>query len=416
MNENLRMKQPGHPYRRTKGALILVLACGVLSTGWLLSGCGQSDTDTTVAPDEHADEKPGLLTLNPAAEQTMGLQTEVVARRTVSQTLRATGSVGPNDTRVAHLRPLARGRIERVFVRLGDRVRTGQPLVAYDNIELGERIGEFVQAFATATVAQRSLERARQLVGIGAISQAEFDRRSAEYANTLAGMGNVEEKLHRFGVTEAEVDSLRLGAQSPVHRDASHSVVRAPFNGLVVASDVSEGETVDADRELLTITDLSTVWVQADVYEKDIASVREGQTATVRVEAYPDRVFTGRITYVSDVLDAQTRAAKVRCEVPNPDGLLKLEMFATIQIPTSLDRSVLMAPASAVQQIKETPTIFVQVGKGQFQSRSVTLGTRSEGWIEVIEGLREGETVVTQGSFVLKSLTLEEELEGGHDH
>ena len=138
MNENLRMKRPGYPYRRNKGALILVLACGVLSTGWL-SGCGKSDTGETVETEQHTDEKPGLLTLNPAAEQNMGLQTEVVARRTVNQTLRATGSVGPNDTRVAHLRPLARGRIERVFVRLGDRVRSGQPVVAYDNIELGER-------------------------------------------------------------------------------------------------------------------------------------------------------------------------------------------------------------------------------------------------------------------------------------
>ena len=288
--------------------------------------------------------------------------------------------------------------------------------MTYDNIELGERLGEFFQKHATVTVAQRALERAQKLVDIGAISQAEYDRRTAEYANARAGMSNVEEKLHRFGVTDAELDSLIGNTDESLHRHASQSVLRAPFEGTVIDYNVAEGEVVDADRELMTVADLSTVWVQADVYEKDIAMVHEGQTASVTVEGYPDAVFTGTITYVSDLLDPTTRTAKVRCEVPNPDGRLKLEMFATIQIPTPGDRDAVMIPAAAIQQIDDTPAAFVRIDDERFQRRGIQLGVKSNGWVEIVQGVQEGESVVTQGSFYLKSTAMRDKIGGEHGH
>lgn len=373
---------------------------------------------------------PNVVMLDTAAQENIGLKLEAAQLRTVLQTIQTTGVVGPNETRVAHIRPLARGRIEKVYVRLGDRVRAGQPLLEYDNIELGELIGEYLSAVAAlekvnaeAEVTKRALERARNLVELGAVARAEYERRTAEYKNALASINSqkaaiarIEEKLHRFGLTDADVAQVANLRHTQYHREASHSVLRAPFDGVVIKSDVAEGEVVETDRELFTIADLSTVWVQADVYEKDIAFVHEGQQVKVFVDAYPGQAFMGKTTYVSDFLDPKTRTAKVRCEVPNRDGRLKLEMFATVQIPMPMGREAVMVPATAVQQIDDKPVVFVNIGDSKFQKREVQLGTQSDGWIEVKSGVKAGELVVTQGSFYLKSTLLREQIGGEEGH
>jgi cobalt-zinc-cadmium efflux system membrane fusion protein len=371
--------------------------------------------------------EPNVVTLTAAVQRNIGLRVEAAQLKTIAQTIQTTGVVGPNETRVARIRSLARGRIEKVYVRLGDRVRAGQPLLEYDNIELGELVGEYLIAIAAlektkaeAEVTQRSLERAHNLVELGAIARAEYERRAAEYKNALASINSqkaeiarIEEKLHRFGLTDADLDKLNTPTHTQYHREASHSVLRAPFDGVVIKYDVAEGEVIEAEREFLTIADLSTVWVQADVYEKDIAAIHRGQEAKVFVDAYPGETFLGKITYVSDFLDPKTRTAKVRCEVPNRDRRLKLEMFATILIPTRAGREAVMIPATAVQQIENQPVVFVRIGDTQFQKRNVRLGAQSDGWIEVTNGMKAGEPVVTQGSFYLKSTLLRQQIGEG---
>jgi len=368
-----------------------------------------------------------VVTLTAAVQRNIGLMVEAAQLKTIAETIQTTGVVGPNETRVARIRSLARGRIEKVYVRLGDRVRAGQPLLEYDNIELGELVGEYLIAIAAlektkaeAEVTQRSLERAQNLVELGAIARAEYERRAAEYKNALASINSqkaeivrIEEKLHRFGLTDADLDKLNTPTHTQYHREASHSVLRAPFDGVVIKYDVAEGEVIEAERELLTIADLSIVWVQADVYEKDIAAIHRGQEAKVFVDAYPGETFLGKITYVSDFLDPKTRTAKVRCEVPNRDSRLKLEMFATILIPMRAGREAVMIPATAVQQIDNQPVVFVRIGDTQFQKRNVRLGAQSDGWIEVTNGMKAGEPVVTQGSFYLKSTLLRQQIGEG---
>ena len=223
----------------------------------------------------------------------------------------------------------------------------------------------------------------------------------------------IEQKMRRFGITDAEID--KLDSRSARQQNLPNTILRSPFNGVVMQSEVAEGEAVDTERQLLTISDISTVWVQGDVYEKDIAAIRQGQQVSVTVNAYPGETFTGRITYLSDALDPQTRTAKVRCEVANPKGLLKQEMFAVIQIPTGVRRETLMIPAAAVQQVDNESVVFVKVDETKFEKREVGLGATSDGWVEVREGLKEGEKVVTAGAFMLKSHLKKEEF-GEDEH
>ncbi len=364
----------------------------------------------------------GRVTLERAAQKNIGLAFEKAQWRDVVQTLDTNGVVGPDETRVAHVRPIARGRIERVYVRVGDRVRAGQALVLYDNVELGEVTGQYLAAIAAldkanaeAQVAKRSLDRAKSLVDVGALAKAELDRRGTEYTNALASINSqkaeaakVEEKLHRFGLSEEEIVNMRL--RSEHHREASPGRLTAPFGGIIVKSAASDGEPVGPETELFTIADLSTVWVQADVYEKDIHSIRQGQEARIITDSYPDQVFIGKITYISDFLDPKTRTAKVRCEVPNSGQRLKLEMFATIQLPTPQNRKALVVPSSAIQKVDDRNVVFVKVNDIEFQARHVQLAGHSEGWVEVTSGLEQGETVATHGSFFLKSTMLRSQI------
>ena len=418
---------------RTKQIVTLLFIVGALAVGFYLgrtSGRAPGEDSTNAEESDHGDShatESSMLTLSPEAQRRLQIKVAEVQTRPAQRMIEATGRVGANETRLAHVRPLARGRIDEVYVRLGDRVRTGQPLLRYDNVELGDALGQYIAALATiersnseTDVARRALERARSLVDLGAVAKAELQRREAEYRNALAETerrkaeaAQVEEKLHRFGMTDPEIRKLSPSVDADYHREASHSVLTAPFAGVVTQFKASPGESIDTEGELMTVSDLAVVWVQADLYEKDIRFVREGNTAEVRVGAQPDRVFKGKITYVGDVLDPETRTAKVRVEVPNPEGLLKIEMFAMVRIPTPVTAPTLMVPFEAVAKVEDHMVAFVKRENG-FEKRPVELGQRVGDWVEVTEGLEKGEAVVTEGAFLLKSEARKAEL-GHHE-
>lgn len=352
---------------------------------------------------EKAEEK--AIVLSAEAQKNAGIKLEEVSVRDVQASVTVTGTVQPNDTRVSHIRLLARGRIETVSVRVGDRVAAGDTLLTYDNIELGDLVAQFVAAMSALKQAKTDIEvlrlaeeRATKLVQTGALAQAELERRAAEVKNADATINSrqavvarLQQQLRRFDVTSNE------DAQT------SRTVVRAPVSGVVIDSKVAVGELKAADEDVFTIADLSTVWVQADVYERDVASIRTGHGVEITFTAYPERVFQGTVAYISDVLDPTTRTAKVRCEVKNPKGELRVGMFGSVSLPTSGKREAITVPLAALQIVEGKQLVFVKEGENRLEPRQVTLGTRASGWAEVKQGLKAGEVVVTEGSFALKS-------------
>ena len=178
----------------------------------------------------------------------------------------------------------------------------------------------------------------------------------------------------------------------------------APFSGVVTKAQAAAGEVIDTSTELFTVADLSNVWVQAEVYEKDLGHIRIGQSAFISVDTYPDEKIAGKVAYISDVLDPQTRTAKVRCEVPNPGLRLKLDMFASVRVPTTFSKEAIAVPVSAIQQMEDRTVLFIQKGETSFELRPVKTGNTVNGQLEIVSGLRPGEKVVTQGAFHLKSI------------
>lgn len=417
--------------RHSAVALVATLIAGLaIGAGvmWML----RADV-ATPAGDEHEEAghvelPPGVVEVPAAAQKNAGVQTLTVERRSVPATIEVTGTVAPVESRVAHVRPLARGVVESIGVTLGARVQQGQTLVTYDNIELGERVGDYLgaiaalrQAEADVAVKQRSLERAEALIKLEGVAQqtvelrrAEFKNAQAAVASQKAGVAKVEEQLHRFGLSDADLARLAPDEGESAHRTASHSVLRAPFAGVVTKFDVAQGELVEPDRELLTISDISTVWVLADVYEKDLAKVRVNSDVNIRVDAYPDRVFVGRLTYVADIIDPETRTAKVRCVIANADGALKLDMFARVAVATTERRDGVVIPAAAVQQIDGASVVFVQQSPERFIRRNVALGVSAGDVVEVVSGLKTGEVIAGAGSFYLKTAALRDRI--GDEH
>ena len=411
-------------------ALLLGIALGIVVSFVLFRGSNAvPDSRKASERKEHGQGASPIVVVEKEAQANVGLKIVEVAMRPMVTALQTTGIVSPNETRVAHVRPLARGLIEKVFVRLGDRVKAGDSLVRYDNIELGELINEYLSSLAqeekertNVEVSQKFLDRSKALLENQAIAQKEYELKEAEYKNAQAALerqradlAKYEEKLHRFGLSDKDIERLHGPEHQQAHRTASHNVLRAPFAGIITKYDVAEGELVEPDRELFTITDIDTVWVLADVYEKDISLIREGQQVEVVVATYPDKVFTGKIAYVSDLIDPASRSAKVRCVVENKSHELKLDMFATVRVPTSHSRQVLAIPASALQNVEGKSVAFAQVGESEFVPRALQLGAQQAGWVEILSGLKPGEKIVAEGSFYLKS-NLQRERIGGEEH
>lgn len=364
-------------------------------------------------PKEEAKQELKLLEMATAAQQHVGLQTTRTAFKNLQEYLHVVGTVQPIDTRIGHVRPLARGRVQEIRVRVGDRVRTGDVLATFDNIEAGELLAEYQGAVTELqrlklqqASAQRIAERNSDLSGLGAIAKknAELSQVEAQSAgesvrvqeSVVAGLAS---RLRRFGVERANVAN-------------PSTVIRAPFAGVVIKAQTAPGDVFDADRELFSIADLSHVWVQAEVYERDLGRVQVGQPASITVDTYPGEKFHGQVTYLGDILDPQTRTARVRCEVANPAIRLKLDMFAAIELPTHFSRRALVVPASAIQEINGTDVVFIRKSPTQFETRAVKTGKTLEDLTEIQSGLREGEEIVKTGSFHLKSIALSGQIGG----
>ncbi|MBV1796381.1 efflux RND transporter periplasmic adaptor subunit [Siccirubricoccus sp. G192] len=364
---------------------------------------------------------PTEVELSPEAARNFGLQTAPVERRPLVRTIRVTGMVGFNELRLAHINPLARGRVQSIEVAIGQRVRRGQRLAVLDALDLAEARHQFAsaqaalrQAEAETTTARAALQRAQNLVRSGAMAQSEVERRQAELARAEAAVQThrVEsehwrEMLSRYSPAamggQQEPETVSLAGATP---EDARGAILAPFDGAVLAIGATPGELVDTGREIFALADLSTVWVQADLPERDLGAVRPGAAVSIAVEAYPGQRFPGHAAYIADQLDPRTGTARVRCEIPNADGALKVNMFAVVEIEAPLGREGLVVPDAALQRMDDQPVVFVQLAENRFARRDIRPGLRQGGLTEVADGLEPGEVVATQGSFRLKALLL----------
>ena len=358
---------------------------------------------------------PTTIALSDAELANLQLQVENAKMGPLVRAVSATGSVGYDLLHLARIKPPARGRIESLDVTVGDRVVAGQRLAILDNFELSAAQSKVASAEAAVSQAKVQLatataafDRAADLVRTQAVSQGEVDANRAAAASAEAALRTREAELRQYQQEEARL--LPVPAQNPdagsptdqAQLDSRGAIV-APFAGVVDSVSVALGDVVDPSTPSFTVADLSTVWVEAEVAEHDLGAVQVGDEVQVRVSAFPERVFAGRVTYISDQLETATGTAKVRCEVSNPDGALRVNMFATATIISPQGRDTILVPSSAVQDVNGQNVVFIPTGHGQFAWRAVRTGLTANGQIQITDGLAADTPVVADGSYWLKA-------------
>ena len=333
---------------------------------------------------------PTSVTLAPDGVAAANIKTEPAANRVLARRITAAGDLEFNGRRLVHLTARTPGRVERVLVVAGDRVREGQVLAEIYSPDYLTLQAEYLLA----------AERAKRLAGD-----------PAEAGQARALLDSSRERLLLVGASPAEVDGL--GALSVPRPLLS---IRATLTGTVIEASVLAGDWVDLGATLFRLADLTTLWACLHIQEKDLSSVKSGAEAVLRTQAYPGEDFRGRLVLVGDVVDAGTRTVEGRVEVPNPRGQLKPGMYVDASVAAAGERAVLAVPESALQDDEGHTVVFVKTGERTFTRREVQAGERFAGYVEILGGLAEGETVVTSGGFLLKSEMRKGGLGDEHGH
>jgi len=376
----------------------------------ILNGCGKLDQTeektnaVTIAPaisdESSAQPQEELLTLDADEARKAGIKVEKLQWREETEQITVTGTIEPNQNKLARVAPRISGRIIEVTAGLGDNVRQGQTLALLNSIEMGDARSAYLQAQSEVELAQANFKRAERLLSEHIIPKKDYLLARYNLTKAQAGLRAATDRLRLLDVDPSITAKSGLVAVFPVV---------APFAGTVIAKTAVMGELAPQDQPLVTVADLSTVWIEADLFEKDLSEAKTGAHATVSIVAYPNEHFQGRLTYISSTMDPQSRTVKARVEAPNPDGKLKPGMFATVNIASGTGGKALMVPEVAVTLMQDTPTVFV-AEKGGFEPRPVEVGERFAGKAVIKSGLAAGERVVVSGAYSLKARILKSQI------
>jgi RND family efflux transporter MFP subunit len=343
------------------------------------------------------------LTLNPEQAQRAGIKIEKVGERisTDATGQQTTGVVQPNSYRETPVMSLVGGIVRRVGLELGQSVRKGQTIAVVSSNDLADAQTKYLTVLAELDEHHKHHARTEKLVEIGAASREELELATTKLKTAESELANLRQRLLILGLSSQRVGALRSTSQI-----SSEVTLPAPASGTVTSRTVNSGEVIEANKELLRVTDLSSVWVVGQVYEKDLGKVHVGSGASITTDAYPGRVFRGQVSYVDPKVDPQTRTAQARIELANPGQQLKIGMYVNVAFAAlgGAGSTVPVVPFAAVQNMGNRQVVFVATSDPNvFAMRSVRVGPETSGYYSVLEGLGVGDRIVTEGSFMLRA-------------
>jgi cobalt-zinc-cadmium efflux system membrane fusion protein len=392
-------------HRNSQVLLIPMLLALIVS-----AGCRRSATP----PTNSAASQNG----SPAqSAQSTGIETELIATQTIAGIIPATGKILVPEDRVAVIGPVNQGRIVRLYAGQGSRVRRGQKLADLESADIDQAEADYLKALADYENARRSS------VAEVKLAQTTYDRTKLLYEKTITAGKNLQQAEHDLDVAKASAENSVNGTKAALTAARRHLLIlglkdstidslaskpdlaavfslNSPIDGIVVERNATVGATVGTDANLFKIIDISRVWIDANVFEKDLQRVRMGQEVKVTVPAFPGSTFSGRVILVNSIVDPDTRTVKVRTEVPNPDGRLKPDMFANVEIVTDVNRAAISIPQSAVLNDGGKTVVFVAESNG-YKKREVHVGIQSGDRVEIVEGLNAGDKLVVKGNYLL---------------
>jgi len=393
-------------------AIVAIAAIAILAWVYWRSNSGSAGRPVP-SPRNTSAEQPGAIT--PATEATIALEPEVAARagiktEPVGELLVAgsampsqatTGIVQANAYRTTPVVSLVGGIVRRVNAELGQNVSQGQTVAVVFSDELAMAQSRYLNAVAELDEHHKHQARTVRLLDIGAASREELEQATTKLRTAESEVASQRQRLLLLGLSSRRIAQLKLPSQVN-----SEVTLPAPVSGSVISRSANPGEVIAADKELLRIADLSSVWVMGQVYEKELAKVIVGSGASITSDTYPGRVFRGRVSYIDPTLDPATRTVPARIELANPGQSLKIGMFVNVAFAAlgTAESTTPVIPKNAVQNISNQQVVFVQMKDANvFAMRPVKLGPEVNGQYPVIEGLVVGERVVTEGSLLLRA-------------
>ncbi len=395
-------------YRKIIQALSILPLLAVV----MYQGCNRA----TNAPSNSSSPSPSAAAVA-VGDSAHAIELEIVAPQPIAGTIVATGKILVPEDRMANIGPVHEGRLVRLYAGQGSIVRKGQKLADLESADIDQAEADYLKALADYDNARRTSAAEVKF------AQANYDRTKMLYEKTITAGKNLQAAEHdlemakaaavstvaqtKAALTSARRHLLILGLKdSDIDALANKSSLSAvfsltsPISGVVVERSGTIGATVGSDANVFKIIDISRVWIDANVFEKDLERVRRGQEVKVSVPAFPGVNFLGSVILISSVVDPETRSVKVRTEVPNSDGRLKPDMFANVQIITDLHRTAISIPQAAVLDDGGKTVVFIAEGNG-YAKREVHAGIQGNGRVEIIEGLQAGDKVVVKGNYLL---------------
>ncbi len=363
--------------------------------------------------DDHGDEhdeaageerREQVVRLSPKGMSRSGIRIGEARAGRLEGAVEVPAEVGFNPDRIAHISPLVEGQILDVAIALGDRVEAGAPLARLRSVELGQARAELARTTFLLKVAKQNRDRQRQLRAEGISSQRALLEAELAYEQADAEHQAALSRLRVFGLSGGTGPDMDLVS---------------PIDGMVVERHATRGENVTPADTLFIVADLDRVWVMGRVYEQQVAQVAEGMEATLTLNAYAGRSWTGTVDFIGATLDERTRTLPIRMQLDNPDGTLRPGLFGTLRLASgSGGGSAVVIPIAAVQTVENRTVVFVPLREeeGAFAAHPVTLGRESGAEVEVLEGLDAGDALVVEGAFVLKSELMRGQLGHGHAH
>ncbi len=309
-----------------------------------------------------------------------------------------------NPDRVAHVTPPAQGQVASVNAVLGDEVKKGEVLATLRSVALGDARSELARAQAAVRVAESNSQRQQTLQREGIGAQKALLEAQAELEQARANLAAARARLGVYGASGTSGASV---------------AIKSPLEGVIIERHATPGEMADPEKPLFVVADTRRVWVTGRVYEQDVALIRRGAEATIALEAFHGRTWTGTVSYVATVLDEATRTLGIRVELENPDGVLRPGLFGLIRLAADGKAGALVpvVPEAAVQAVEDREVVFVPGDEaGEYRAVPVELGERAGGKVVVRSGVKVGDSVVGEGAFVLKSELMKDEMGEGHAH
>jgi cobalt-zinc-cadmium efflux system membrane fusion protein len=376
--------------RRTSCMLALAIAL-------TLTACSKGDREragqmTSFSATGSKSGTPQLFTLPP--DQMSHVQLVTVQRSALTHTLRLTGTVAYNAFKTTPVITQVGGPVSRVLAVPGQEVKAGQPMLEISSPDYSQLLDSYLKAADSARLADKNYARAKDLYEHHANAERDLEQAESDRNQAQADLNAAEQGMKILGIKNP-ADLAKAPSSAQIQ-------VLAPIGGEVVERLVSPGQVVQAGQtQAFTISDLSTVWVLANVYQADLASIHNGDDVVVTTDAYPGS-FHGKISYVSPSLDATTRTLQARIVVDNPGEKLKKDMYCTVNVTAGSISAIAVPDSSILRDDNNQPFVYVTIGANQFGRRDVEIGPSQNGLTQILKGISVGERVVGDGSLFLQ--------------